>query len=141
MQLYISTSATFSQDAVYWNSLFSTANLVFTVTLFIYHLVINSGVFRFKFPAVHGVVQHSENHSIKHHEQKFRIKFAFQSSIEQTLYRNMWKLSFWGINKNVNSSTEFQYWISKNLTLYDLLFLIAIYSPNSYNKHHSEMIN
>ena len=37
--------AAFSEDAVYWNSQFSTSNLVFTFTLFIYYLVINPGVF------------------------------------------------------------------------------------------------
>ena len=30
---------------------------------------------------------------------------------------------------------------AKELTLYDLLFLIAIYSPNNDNKHPSEMKN
>ena len=40
----------FFRNAVYWNSSFWTANLVFTVTLFIYHLEINPGVFRFKLP-------------------------------------------------------------------------------------------
>ena len=62
--------------------LFSTANLIFTVTLFIYYLVINPGVFRFKFRGVYRVVHDSENHSIKYHE-KFYIKFAFQDTIEQ----------------------------------------------------------
>ena len=37
----------------------------------------------------------------------------------------------------LNFSTE----SAKELTLYDLLFLIAIYSPNSDNKHSSEMRN
>ena len=82
-QLYISTSATFSEDVIFRNSFFSTADLVFTVTLFTYHLVINPGVFRFKLPSVHRVVYHSENHSIKYYEQKFSIKFAFEGIIEQ----------------------------------------------------------
>ena len=34
-------------------------------------------------------------------------------ALNKNIYQNMWKLSFWGANKNVNSSTEFQYWISK----------------------------
>ena len=55
-QLYISSSATFSEDAVYWNSQFSIANFIFTVTRFIYRLVISPGVFRFKFPGVHRVM-------------------------------------------------------------------------------------
>ena len=37
----------------------------------------------------------------------------------------------------LNFSTE----SAKELTLYDLLFLIAIYSPNNDNKHSSEMRN
>ena len=37
----------------------------------------------------------------------------------------------------LNFSTE----SAKELTLYDLLFLIAIYSPNNDNKHPSEMRN
>ena len=88
--------AAFSEDAVYWNSQFSTSNLVFTVTLFIYHLVINPGVFRFKFPGVHRVVHHSENDSIKYHEQKFCIKFAFQGSIEQDYLSKHVKIRFLG---------------------------------------------
>ena len=43
----------------------------------------NPGVFRFKLSGKHKVVHHSENHSIKYHEQKFCIKFAFQGSVEQ----------------------------------------------------------
>ena len=49
-QLYFFARTTFSIDAVYWNSYFPTANLVFTVTLFIYYLVINPVVFKFKIP-------------------------------------------------------------------------------------------
>ena len=37
----------------------------------------------------------------------------------------------------LNFSTE----SAKELTLYDMLFLIAIYSPNNDNKHLSEMRN
>ena len=37
----------------------------------------------------------------------------------------------------LNFSTE----SPKELTLYDMLFLIAIYSPNNDNKHLSEMRN
>ena len=70
----------FSEDTVYWKMLFSTANLVFTVSLFIYRLVINPGVFRFKFPGVYRKVHHSENRSMKYYEQKFCIKLAFQGS-------------------------------------------------------------
>ena len=38
----------FPEDAFFWNSRFWTVNLVFTVTLSIYHLVINHAVFRLK---------------------------------------------------------------------------------------------
>ena len=41
---------TFSENAVDKNSWFLGANLIFSVTLFIYHLLINPGVFRFKLP-------------------------------------------------------------------------------------------
>ena len=47
--LYSFARATSSEDAVFQNSSFATANLVFTVTLSIYHLAIsstNTGVFR-----------------------------------------------------------------------------------------------
>ena len=49
--LYFFARATFSQNAFYLNSYFLSANLVFTVTLFIYLLAIkpnNTRVFRFK---------------------------------------------------------------------------------------------
>ena len=74
--------------------LFSTVNPVFTVILFIYHLMINLGVFRFKFPGAHIVVHHSENDSMKYHEQKFCIKFAFQGSIEQDYLSKHVKIQF-----------------------------------------------
>ena len=93
---YIFASAPFSEDAVYWNSLIWAGNLVFTVIIFIYHLVINPGVFRFKFPGVHRVVHHWENHSIKYHEQKFCIKFAFHGSIEQDYLSKHVKIQFLG---------------------------------------------
>ena len=56
-----------------------TANLVFTVTFSNYHMIdsINTGVFRIKLPGVAEWVHHPENLSIKYHEQKFCIKFAF----------------------------------------------------------------
>ena len=49
-QLYFFARANFSGDAVYKNSKFPTANLVFTVTLFIYYLVISPGNVKFKIP-------------------------------------------------------------------------------------------
>ena len=41
------------------------------------------------------------------------------------------------INKNINFSTE----SVRNPTIYNLLFLIAIYSPKNINKYPSEMKN
>ena len=52
----------FSEDAVYWKMLFSTANLVFTVSLFIYRLVINPGVFRFKLSGVYRKMHYLSKH-------------------------------------------------------------------------------
>ena len=69
--------------------LFSTANFVFTVTLFIYRLVINAGVFRFRFSGVYRKVHHSENHSMKYYEQKFYINLLFRVALNRTISRNM----------------------------------------------------
>ena len=44
-------------------------------------------------------------------------------------------------NKNINFSTEFQYWISLKTTIYGLLFPIALYFPKKDNKHSSEIRN
>ena len=97
-QLYISASATFS-DVVYWG----TASFRMLTLVLVCHLVINPRVFRFKFPSVHRVVHHSENHSIKYHEQKCWVKFAFQGSIEQD-YIKTCENSVFGMSKSVNSS-------------------------------------
>ena len=80
-QLYISASATFSMMLFIGKSSFRLLTS-FSQLHYFYHLVINPAVFRFKFPGVHRVVNYSENHSVKYHEQKFHIKFAFQSCIE-----------------------------------------------------------
>ena len=152
MQLYISAKATFSQDAGYWNSSFSTANLVFTVTLFmfstanlvfkvtlfIYHLVINPGVFRSNSLVCTEWYNIIPLNSIKYHEQKFCIKFVFQSSIEQTLYLyiQICENSVFGVSIKIPIPVlNFSIESAKKLTLYDLLFLVVIYSPNSDNKH------
>ena len=88
-QLYFFAKATFSEDAVYWNSQFSTTNLVFTVTLFIYHLEINHGV--------HRVLHHSKNLFIKYHYQKFYIKFAFSGQHLTRLSIEKFKNSVFGV--------------------------------------------
>ena len=41
------------------------------------------------------------------------------------------------LDPNINFSTEFQYWISWKMTIYDLLFLTALYFPKNNNKHSS----
>ena len=65
----------------------------------------------------------------------------FRVAMNRTMYRNKWKFSFCGVNKMsilvLNFSTE----SAKELTFYDLLFLIEIYFPNSDNKYPSEMRN
>ena len=65
----------------------------------------------------------------------------FRVALNRTIYWNIWKFSFWGVSKNVNSSLNFSTESAKELTLYDLLFLIAIYSPSNYSKHPSELRN
>ena len=74
--------------------------LIVTVTLFIYNFEINPGDFRFKLPRVHRGVYHSENFSIKYHEQKFCIKFAFSwqhlTGLSIGLFKN---LVFWVLIK------------------------------------------
>ena len=79
--LYFQSSNTFSQELFSQKMFFiRTANfglLIVTVTFFIYNLENNLGVFRFKLPKVHRVVHHSKDLSIKYHEQKFCIRFAF----------------------------------------------------------------
>ena len=45
-------------------------------------------------------------------------------------------------DKNINFSTEFQYKVSlKETTIYNSIFLIALYSPKNDNKQPSEMRN
>ena len=111
----------FLEDAVYWKMLFSTANLIFTVTRFICHLVINPGVFR-NSPVCKEWCTTQKMIPFNIMNKNFVKNLLFRVALNRTIYRNMWKFSFWGVNKNVNSSTEFQYWISK-ITLYDKLFL------------------
>ena len=60
----------------------------------------------------HQKLHHPDNLSIKYLEQKFCIKFAF-SALKRNIYQKMQKkLVFQVLHKNVNFSTEFQYWIS-----------------------------
>ena len=47
------------------------------------------------------MMQHSENHSIKYHEQKFCIKFAFQGRIEQDYLSKHVKMSISGVSINL----------------------------------------
>ena len=65
----------------------------------------------------------------------------FRLALNRTIYRNFWKLSFWGVNKMSIQLLNFSTGSAKELTLYDFLFLNAIYSPNNDNKHPSEKRN
>ena len=54
----------------------------------------------------------------------------------------MRKISFLGeFNKNINFSTNFCTESAEKLTIYDLLFLVAVYSPKNDNKQPFEMRN
>ena len=48
------------------------------------------------YPGVHRVVHHSENLSIKYHQQKFYLKFAFSGNIEQDYLSKNLKIPFLG---------------------------------------------
>ena len=87
-------------------------------------------------------VHHPENFSIKYHEQKFCIKFAFSGKHWAGLFTEKCKnFQFLGC------LIKFEYWISvsesaKKPTTYDLLFLIvALYSSKNDNKYPSGMKN
>ena len=72
---------------------------------------------------------------VKYHERKFRIRFAF---IEQDyLLNNVKNFSFWLSISVPNSSTE----LTKEPTIYDFIFLTALYFPKNDNKHPVEMRN
>ena len=65
----------------------------------------------------------------------FELKFLSQGSIEQDhLSKNVKKF---GSDKKINFSNE----SAKKPTIYDLLFIIAIYSLENVNKQSSEMKN
>ena len=54
-------------------------------------------------------VHHSENLYIKYHEQKICEHLLSQGSIEEHYLSKNVKIQFWGINENINVSTELQY--------------------------------
>ena len=88
------------------------------------------------------MVHNSENHPIKYHEQKFCIKFAFPGSIDQEYLSKHVKIQFLGVSIKMSIPVlDFSTESAKELTLYDLLFLIAIYSLNNDNRHPSEIRN
>ena len=111
---YVFARATFSEDAVFYDSWFSTANLVFTVTLSIYHLVFNPtniGVLRLKLRAGTQMVHHSENFSVNTMKKYFASNLLSQGSNERDYLLKDVKSSVFGMfNRNINLSTEFQYW-------------------------------
>ena len=58
--------------------------------------------------------------------------------LTRTIYQKIWKILAFGMfNINLNFSTE---WIQSQL-IYNLMFLIALYSPKNDNKQPSEMRN
>ena len=58
--------------------------------------------------------------------------------LNRTIYQKMWKMSVLGLfNKIISFITE----LIKKPTIYDLLFLIGIYSLKNINKYQSEMKN
>ena len=86
--------ATFPEDTFFWNSWFSTANLVFTVTLFIYRLVINhtnTGVFRLKLP------EGPRNNFLLIPWTKILLQICLGSIEQDYLSKNIKNLSFWGV--------------------------------------------
>ena len=74
--------------------------------------------------------------------KNFASNLFSQGSIEQDYLSKMYKVFvFWVFNKNTNFSNEFQQFPTEFPTIYDLLFLIAIYFPKNDNKHPSKMRN
>ena len=70
--------------------------------------------------------------------KNFASNLLSQGSIEQDYLSKNVKNSVLGVfNKNFNFSTE----SAKKSTIYDFLFLIALYSPKNDNKHPSETRN
>ena len=87
-------------------------------------------------------MHHSENLSIKYHEQKFCIKFAFSGQHWTGLFTENCKNSVFGDLIKVSISVlNFSTGSAKKTTIYDLLFLFETYSPKNDNKHPSEMRN
>ena len=74
---------------------------------------------------------HSEN-TIKYHVQKFYVKIAFWGQHLTGLSIEKFKNSVFVVLKKKSA---------KKPTIYDSLFLIAIYSPINDDRHPSEMSN
>ena len=70
--------------------------------------------------------------------KNFVSKSLSQGGIEQDYLLKQWKIQVFGVfNKNINFSTE----STDKPKIYDLLFLIAIYSSKNDNKYPSEIRN
>ena len=81
---------------------------------------------------------HSENILFKYHDQTFLHENYFLIALNRIIYWKIWKNSIFGIfNKSISFSTE----SSEKPTMNDFLFLIAIYPPENYNKHPSQIGN
>ena len=87
-------------------------------------------------------MHHSENLFIKYHEQRFSIKFAFSGQHWTRLsIKECKKIQFLGCLKISISVVKFSTESANERKIYDLLLLIAIYSPKNDNKHPSKMRN
>ena len=68
----------------------------------------------------------------------FYQDFSPMAVLNRTIYQKMWKMWILGLfNKIINFITQ----SVKIPIIYDLLFLIGIYSPKNINKYPSEMKN
>ena len=105
-----------------------TANLAFTVTISIDHLVINLLIPELLDSNYPEMLHHSENLFIKIREQNISIKQCK-------------KFQFFGCLKIYISVLTFSTESAKERTISDLLFLITIYSPKNDNKHPSKIRN
>ena len=66
-----------------------------------------------------------------------------RAALNWLIYQNMQKkFSFWGSLIKISISVQnFSTESAEKSTIYNLLFLVAIYSPKNDNKHPSEMRN
>ena len=79
-------------------------------------------------------MHHSENLVIKYHEQRFSVKFAFSGQHWTRLsIKECKRIQFLGCLKISISVVKFSTESANERKIYDLLLLIAIYSPKNDN--------